>query len=464
MADHSPSELRRLRLIALGVLAGLCALAGLSFVIAARLHEAPPPPPKHPLTARQIAGIATNVDWFERSERADEEQPDKALDLIGISPGMVVADVGAGSGYMTVRLAPRVGATGKVYANDLQPGMLAVIDQRVRALGLSNVELVQGAEDDARLPAGGSTWRCWWTSITSCRTRSRCCRASAARSSRTGAWCWWSTARRIPASPSPTLTGSAWPTPGSRSSRGLPLRAGDPGAAAATHHRVPRALTAQRAAGGVPRSATSSRFPRARSPRDPVLVVWHERCSRTARTSVAWNGRLCPLRAHIRCGLAVGGECHTRDEPAVPATDLEESRMPHPQMTRNGRGLSLLHELVSGELAMTTTYRVTIVRLATPLRWKLLQPLLSHERRARLLLDRLRQRTGLHALSVAPFPDWPEPPSGLDDRSALAFLLAAEAERAAAYRHAFADGARMDGVLERLLAEHDEVVALLTRL
>lgn len=111
-------------------------------------------PPTHPLTGRRVAYVATDSDWLDRPEREEEEQPERALELIGIKTGMVVADVGAGSGYMTVRLARRVGPTGKVYANDLQPQMLAILEDRARKQKLSNIELVQGAIDDAKLPAG----------------------------------------------------------------------------------------------------------------------------------------------------------------------------------------------------------------------------------------------------------------------------------------------------------------------
>jgi ubiquinone/menaquinone biosynthesis C-methylase UbiE len=120
------------------------------------LHLAAPRPvlPTHPLTGRQIAGMATDASWLDRAAREQEEAPGRALDLIGIVPGMVVADVGAGSGYMTVRRAQRVGPTGKVYANDLQPAMLRAIQGKARAEPLANVEIVEGAETDARLPAG----------------------------------------------------------------------------------------------------------------------------------------------------------------------------------------------------------------------------------------------------------------------------------------------------------------------
>jgi len=110
-------------------------------------------PPVHPLTGRQIAGIATDANWLDRNSREQEEAPEQALQLIGIHAGMIVADVGAGTGYMTTRLATLVGPTGRVYTNDLQPNMLRITQDKARAAGLSNVEIVQGTETDARLPA-----------------------------------------------------------------------------------------------------------------------------------------------------------------------------------------------------------------------------------------------------------------------------------------------------------------------
>jgi len=77
----------------------------------------------HPLTGRQIAPVmgAAGAGWLDRPERESEEAPDQALDALGIRAGMLVADVGAGTGYMSLRMARRVGPTGKVYANDLLP-------------------------------------------------------------------------------------------------------------------------------------------------------------------------------------------------------------------------------------------------------------------------------------------------------------------------------------------------------
>jgi predicted methyltransferase len=123
-----------------------------SFFAGTRLITTRPIPPTHPLTGRQVAGIATDGSWLDRTVREHEEEPERALDLIGIGPGMVVADVGAGTGYMTVRIARRVGGAGRVYANDLQPAMLQIIRDKADQQHLSNVEIVQGSRDDAHLP------------------------------------------------------------------------------------------------------------------------------------------------------------------------------------------------------------------------------------------------------------------------------------------------------------------------
>ncbi|MBI1787714.1 MAG: class I SAM-dependent methyltransferase [Acidobacteria bacterium] len=110
----------------------------------------------HPITGRQIAGVMGmgGADWLVRVEREMEEEPDKALDAIGVNKGSVAADVGAGVGYFTWRLAQRVGPMGRVYANDIEPRMIERLKKNIAARGLRNVESVLGAEDDPRLPAG----------------------------------------------------------------------------------------------------------------------------------------------------------------------------------------------------------------------------------------------------------------------------------------------------------------------
>jgi ubiquinone/menaquinone biosynthesis C-methylase UbiE len=110
----------------------------------------------HPITGRHIAQVMGmgGADWLVRPEREAEEAPDAALDAIVIERGATVADIGAGSGYFTWRLAERVGPAGKVYANDIQPEMLALLRKNIDARHLTNVETVLGAVDDPKLPAG----------------------------------------------------------------------------------------------------------------------------------------------------------------------------------------------------------------------------------------------------------------------------------------------------------------------
>jgi ubiquinone/menaquinone biosynthesis C-methylase UbiE len=110
----------------------------------------------HPVTGRRIAQVmgVGGADWLVRSERETEEAPDAALDAIGIPRGATVADVGAGVGYFTWRLAERVGPSGKVYANDIQQAMLEKLRGNMEARHLTNVQTVLGAEDDPKLPAG----------------------------------------------------------------------------------------------------------------------------------------------------------------------------------------------------------------------------------------------------------------------------------------------------------------------
>jgi protein-L-isoaspartate O-methyltransferase len=128
--------------------AALLVLAAATFVVAQTAGV-------HPVSGRRYAGVMSyeGAAWLEREERDIEEAPDKALDAIGIEKGSTVADVGAGSGYMTVRMASRVGPTGRVYATDIQPQMLNMLRARLEKERINNVTLVQGAVDDPRLPA-----------------------------------------------------------------------------------------------------------------------------------------------------------------------------------------------------------------------------------------------------------------------------------------------------------------------
>jgi ubiquinone/menaquinone biosynthesis C-methylase UbiE len=93
------------------------------------------------------------ADWLERSERENEENPAKAIELIGFKKGMTVADIGAGVGYYAFRIAELVGPEGKVYANDIQPEMLQLLKRRMRQKKVTNVDVVLGTEKDPKLPA-----------------------------------------------------------------------------------------------------------------------------------------------------------------------------------------------------------------------------------------------------------------------------------------------------------------------
>jgi ubiquinone/menaquinone biosynthesis C-methylase UbiE len=110
---------------------------------------------RHPVSGRVIAQVMgyEGAAWLERPEREREEAPAKAIAALDIMPGQVVADVGAGSGYYTARLAERVGTSGKVFATDLQPQMVALLKERVSRDRLTQVEVVLADEIDPRLPA-----------------------------------------------------------------------------------------------------------------------------------------------------------------------------------------------------------------------------------------------------------------------------------------------------------------------
>jgi SAM-dependent methyltransferase len=108
----------------------------------------------HPITKRRIAQVMgpAGSAWLVRPEREAEEHPDQALDALQIPRGAVVADIGAGVGYMTWRLAQRVGPNGVVYGEDIQQSMLDQLGKNMRTRGIRNVRPVLGAIDNPKLP------------------------------------------------------------------------------------------------------------------------------------------------------------------------------------------------------------------------------------------------------------------------------------------------------------------------
>lgn len=113
-------------------------------------------PRVHPVSGRRIAEVMSHraADWLDRPERVREEAPARAVAALELRPGAVVADVGAGSGYYTVRLAREVAPGGRVFATDIQPEMLERLEHRLRRERVEGVTTVLGAADDPRLPAG----------------------------------------------------------------------------------------------------------------------------------------------------------------------------------------------------------------------------------------------------------------------------------------------------------------------
>lgn len=138
---HRPVARTSLLIVLLALLAG------------AALHATPS---VHPVSGRVFAPVMTHeaADWLDRSEREREERPSRAIAALQLKKGDIVADVGAGSGYYTERLARAVGPSGLVYATDIQPEMLALIERRAQREKLSNVRAILAGEDDPRLPAG----------------------------------------------------------------------------------------------------------------------------------------------------------------------------------------------------------------------------------------------------------------------------------------------------------------------
>lgn len=94
-----------------------------------------------------------DLGLLEGPDRDAWQRPEQIMDHLGIAEGSIVADLGAGGGWFTIRLARRVGPNGRVYAQDIQPEMIGAIKRRVDREGLKNVQTVLGTTQDPQLPA-----------------------------------------------------------------------------------------------------------------------------------------------------------------------------------------------------------------------------------------------------------------------------------------------------------------------
>jgi ubiquinone/menaquinone biosynthesis C-methylase UbiE len=104
-----------------------------------------------PRPDRQVARIVSS-SWDDEAARDLAGEAATVIRLTGIKPGDTVADIGAGAGYYTMRLAPIVGPKGRVIAQDIMPRYLASLKARTRKAGLTNITFVQGRAADPRLP------------------------------------------------------------------------------------------------------------------------------------------------------------------------------------------------------------------------------------------------------------------------------------------------------------------------
>lgn len=130
----------------LGLLASVPAL--LPVVRAQQVEELPRRVPAAFMTYR-------GAGWLERHEREDQERPSDVVRAMKLSPGLVVADIGCGSGYMARKMAPLVAPKGKVYCVDIQQEMLTIASDLAKKEGITGIVPILGGEDDPKLPAKG---------------------------------------------------------------------------------------------------------------------------------------------------------------------------------------------------------------------------------------------------------------------------------------------------------------------
>jgi ubiquinone/menaquinone biosynthesis C-methylase UbiE len=142
----SQSRRRALPLLA------LLALLGSAAVAAPRQAASPA---AAPTTKREPANVMSweKASWLEREGRAETEKPEMVIEAMGLREGMTVAEIGAGTGFFSRRLAKAVGPTGKVLAEDIQPQMLDLLRQSSVKEGIGNITTILGTETDPKLPA-----------------------------------------------------------------------------------------------------------------------------------------------------------------------------------------------------------------------------------------------------------------------------------------------------------------------
>ena len=114
------------------------------------------PQPLESYKGREIAQTMSyhGAPWLLRPERQQEENPGALLEALRLEPGQTAADIGCGNGFYTLQMAEKVGPAGTVYAVDIQPEMLALLDKRAKEAGVTNIVPVLSSPADPKLPAG----------------------------------------------------------------------------------------------------------------------------------------------------------------------------------------------------------------------------------------------------------------------------------------------------------------------
>jgi SAM-dependent methyltransferase len=131
-----------------------CLLLACIFLVGVFSGSSAPRPPQSTATRKTSPPYTGDLSIFDSSGRDKRLQIDRVMDILAIQPGKNVADVGAGSGWFTVRAARRVGDSGKVFAVDINPEAVRYVEDRAQKEGLHNVSAIPGHEDDPLLPAG----------------------------------------------------------------------------------------------------------------------------------------------------------------------------------------------------------------------------------------------------------------------------------------------------------------------
>src|SRR6201982_4123053 len=130
----------------------LLLLSCLCIRVAVFAQAAPATPPSSD-TRKTSKPYTGDLSIFDSPGRDERLQINRVMDMLGIEPGKNVADIGAGSGWFTVRAARRVTTSGKVYAVDISPEAIQYVDQRAKKEQLQNVTTVLSKPDDPQIPA-----------------------------------------------------------------------------------------------------------------------------------------------------------------------------------------------------------------------------------------------------------------------------------------------------------------------